>query len=152
MKKRVSEKGPYQVFTIDRSAPIVTGHYSMLDNWDLAPDFPSKEFPESTSLATQLAKRKKHGFFSKLDRFQKKPTDRISIEHPGRQLPTKLTIAERKFLFASKVWNRRTSLSQAQALTPQSVNGKNMIFIRKKCPSTSQHPEMTNARLRIRVA
>ncbi|CAF1053238.1 unnamed protein product [Adineta ricciae] len=83
VKKRVSDKGPYQVFTINRSAPIKTGHYSLLDTWDLQPDFPSKEYPESISLAKQIEKRKKHGLFSKLDRFQKKPTDRISIEHPG---------------------------------------------------------------------
>ncbi|CAF1095780.1 unnamed protein product [Adineta steineri] len=83
VNKHVSEKGPYQVFTLDRSAPIATGHYSLLDQWDLSPDFPSKEYPESTSNLIQIEKRKKHGLFSKLERFQKKPTDRISIEHPG---------------------------------------------------------------------
>ncbi|CAF4379536.1 unnamed protein product, partial [Adineta steineri] len=82
IEKRVSEKGPYQLFTISRSAPISTGHYAVLDTWDLSPDFPSKHFPESTSSVYQLSKNK-HGAFSKLSRFQKKPTDRVSIEHPG---------------------------------------------------------------------
>ncbi|CAF1035654.1 unnamed protein product [Rotaria sordida] len=82
INKRVSEKGPYQLFTLSRSAPISTGHYSVLDTWDLSPDFPSKDYPESTSLTYELAKNK-HGMFSKLNRFQKKPTDRLAIEHPG---------------------------------------------------------------------
>jgi hypothetical protein len=81
--KRVSEKGPYQVFTTSRSAPISTGHYAVLDTWDLSPDFPSKDYPESISLTHEL-KKNKHGTFSKLDRFQKKPTDRLAIEHPGK--------------------------------------------------------------------
>lgn len=82
IRKRVSEKGPYQVFSTSRSAPISTGHYAVLDNWDLSPDFPSKDYPESISLTHELA-RNKHGTFSKLNRFQKKPTDRLAIEHPG---------------------------------------------------------------------
>ncbi|CAF1342278.1 unnamed protein product [Rotaria magnacalcarata] len=83
--KRVSEKGPYQLFTLNRSAPITTGHYAVLDTWDLSPDFPSKDYPNSISLTHALEKNKKLGVFSKLDRFQKKPTDRIAIEHPGLQ-------------------------------------------------------------------
>ena len=83
INKRVSEKGPYQVFSTSRSAPISTGHYAVLDTWDLSPDFPSKDYPESISLTHELA-RNKHGTFSKLTRFQKKPTDRLAIEHPGR--------------------------------------------------------------------
>ncbi len=83
IKKRVSEKGPYQIFTVSRSAPISTGHYAVLDTWDLSPDFPSKDYPESISLTHEL-KKNKHGTFSKLDRFQKKPTDRLAIEHPGK--------------------------------------------------------------------
>lgn len=55
----------------------------MLDTWDLSPDFPSKQYPESISLSGLLAKNR-HGKFSKLDRFQKKPTDRLAIEHPGK--------------------------------------------------------------------
>lgn len=82
IEKRVSEKGPYQVFTVSRSAPINTGHYAVLDTWDLSPDFPSKDYPESISLSGLLAKNRL-GKFSKLDRFQKKPTDRLAIEHPG---------------------------------------------------------------------
>ncbi|CAF0783377.1 unnamed protein product [Adineta ricciae] len=82
LEKRVSEKGPYQLFTTSRSAPISTGHHAVLDRWDLSPDFPSKNFPESIS-STYLLTKTKHGTFSKLSRFQKKPTDRISIDHPG---------------------------------------------------------------------
>ena len=84
LNKRVGEKGPYQVFTINRSAPIITGHYAVLDTWDLSPDFPSKDYPDSVSFTRQLEKNKISGAFSKLERFQKKPTDRIAIEHPGR--------------------------------------------------------------------
>ncbi len=80
----MGEKGPYQLFTIDRSGPITTGHYASLDTWDLSPDFPSKDFPDSISMARQLEKNKKQGAFSKLTRFQKKPTDRITLEHPGK--------------------------------------------------------------------
>ncbi|CAF0950222.1 unnamed protein product [Rotaria sp. Silwood1] len=83
INKRVSEKGPYQLFTISRSAPIITGHYAVLDTWDLSPDFPSKDYPNSISFTRELEKNKKKGAFSKLDRFQKKPTDRLAIEHPG---------------------------------------------------------------------
>ncbi|CAF3699406.1 unnamed protein product [Rotaria sordida] len=83
INKRVSEKGPYQLFTISRSAPITTGHYAILDTWDLSPDFPSKDYPNSISFTHELEKNKKQGAFSKLDRFQKKPTDRLAIEHPG---------------------------------------------------------------------
>ncbi|CAF4695062.1 unnamed protein product [Rotaria socialis] len=82
INKRVSEKGPYQIFSLDRSAPIATGHYAVLDTWDLSPDFPSKDYPESTSITHELTKSK-HGTFSKLNRFQKKPTNRLAIEHPG---------------------------------------------------------------------
>ena len=82
LNKRVSEKGPYQVFSINRSAPINTGHYATLDKWDLSPDFPSKDFPDSISFARQLEKNK-NGTFSKLTRFPKKPSDRITNEHPG---------------------------------------------------------------------
>lgn len=89
INKRVGEKGPYQVFTINRSAPIKTGHYAVGDQYDLSPDFPSKDFPESISLARQLEQNKKQGEFSKLARFQKKPTDRIAIEHPGKYLLNK---------------------------------------------------------------
>jgi hypothetical protein len=85
INKRVSEKGPYQIFTVSRSAPISTGHYAVLDTWDLSPDFPSKDYPESISLTHQLASNK-HGTFSKLNRFLKKPTDRLAIEHPGKYL------------------------------------------------------------------
>ena len=88
INKRVSEKGPYQVFTTSRSAPISTGHYAVLDRWDLSADFPSKDYPESISLTHELAKNK-HGTFSKLSRFQKKPTDRLAIEHPGTQISKK---------------------------------------------------------------
>ncbi len=86
IKKRVSDKGPYQVFTLSRAAPIATGHYSILDRWDLSPDFPSKDYPESITFTKQLEKNKEYGVFGKLNRFQKKPTDRISIEHPGKCL------------------------------------------------------------------
>jgi hypothetical protein len=83
--KRTSEKGPYQVFTKSRSAPINTGHYAVLDTWDLSPDFPSKNYPECISLSGLLDKHDR-GKFSKLTRFQKKPTDRLAIEHPGRSM------------------------------------------------------------------
>ncbi|CAF1155872.1 unnamed protein product [Didymodactylos carnosus] len=85
LNKRVSEKGPYQLFSVSRSAPINTGHYAVLDTWDLREDFPSKNYPESTSSLKQLQhySQAKHGLFSKLSRFQKKPTDRLAIEHPG---------------------------------------------------------------------
>lgn len=83
IKKRTGEKGPYQLFTLNRSAPINTGHYATVDKWDLSPDFPSKDFPDSISLARQLEKNKKQGAFGNLDRFHKKPTDRIAMDHPG---------------------------------------------------------------------
>ena len=88
IKKRVSEKGPYQLFTISRSAPIATGHNTLLDTWDLSPDFPSYDYPNSISFTYELEKNKKKGEFSKLTRFQKKPSDRIAIEHPGRYFQT----------------------------------------------------------------
>ncbi len=84
INKRVGEKGPYQIFTTERSGPITTGHYATLDSWDLSPDFPSKDFPDSISIARQLEKNKKQGAFSKFNRFPKKPTERITLEHPGR--------------------------------------------------------------------
>jgi hypothetical protein len=40
-------------------------------------------------LAHQLEQNKKHGQFSKVNRFQKKPTDRLAIEHPGRYFERK---------------------------------------------------------------
>lgn len=83
VNKRTGTKGPYQIFTIDRSAPINTGHYTILDSWDLSPDFPSKDFPDSISLARQLEKNPKQGEFSKLARFEKKPSNRLAIEYPG---------------------------------------------------------------------
>ncbi len=70
---------------MSRSAPISTGHYAVLDTWDLSPDFPSKDYPECISSTHEL-KKNKHGTFSKLDRFQKKPTYRLAIEHPGRSI------------------------------------------------------------------
>ncbi|CAF1607811.1 unnamed protein product [Didymodactylos carnosus] len=85
INKRVSEKGPYQLFSVSRSAPINTGHYAVLDRWDLRADFPSLDYPESISSLEQLKhySQAKHGLFSKLSRFQKKPTNRLAIEHPG---------------------------------------------------------------------
>ena len=82
LSRHVSEKGPYQVFSLNRSAPIKTGHYALMDSWDLSPDFPSKDFPDSESFARQLEKNK-NGTFSKLTRFPKKPSDRITNEYPG---------------------------------------------------------------------
>ena len=91
--KRTGDKGPYQLFTVNRSAPINTGHYATVDKWDLSPDFPSKDFPDSISLARQLEQNKKQGAFGKLDRFQKKPTDRIAMDHPGKVISSRSTTA-----------------------------------------------------------
>ena len=38
-------------------APIITGHYAALDTWDLSPDFPSKDYPDSVSFARSIRKK-----------------------------------------------------------------------------------------------
>jgi len=43
---------------VSRSAPISTGHYAVLDTWDLSPDFPSKDYPECISSTHELKKNK----------------------------------------------------------------------------------------------
>lgn len=73
---------------MSRSAPIKTGHYAVLDTWDLRADFPSMNYPASIS-SVDMMSQTKQGRFGKLDRFQKKATDRLGIEHPGLSMKTR---------------------------------------------------------------
>lgn len=150
--KRVGEKGPYQLFTINRSAPIATGHYAVLDTWDLSPDFPSKDFPNSVSFTHELEKNKKQGAFGKFERFPKKPSDRIAIDNPG------IIVQEMKqemiftiFFIQFKVFNQKMLISQDPVLMIQLVHGNQLIFIRNIFHLILHQQEMINVHLLILV-
>nr|XP_003220227.1 PREDICTED: lymphocyte expansion molecule [Anolis carolinensis] len=73
LKRMVSKKGPYEIFTGDRSKPIKCGHY--------ATDKKSIELSRSkvrSFLEEMMTKEKrKHGVFGNLARFPKYPSERI---------------------------------------------------------------------------
>ena len=78
LKKRVSTRGPYDVFSENRSAPIKTGHY--------AEDTDNKLGPgqyEKTATIDELKKAQyvKHGKFGKIAQYPTVGGDRLSIEH-----------------------------------------------------------------------
>ncbi|XP_042525626.1 lymphocyte expansion molecule [Dipodomys spectabilis] len=72
LEKATTARGPYDIFSGDRSKPLPYGHYSVQKKKPKEPsDF--KSFLEELNSCCH----KKHGVFSKMPRFPKTPTERI---------------------------------------------------------------------------
>ncbi|XP_048207359.1 lymphocyte expansion molecule [Perognathus longimembris pacificus] len=112
LEKTTSTRGPYDIFSGDRSKPLPYGHYSVQKKKPMEPtNF--KSFLEDLNSGPH----KKHGIFSKLPRYPKTPTERIywttisqcprnpATSGPGFWLPRETTMKHVNpppFLLAAK--------------------------------------------------
>ena len=78
INKKVSNRGPYDVFSENRSAPVKWGHYAM--------DLEKKLGPGQYNIPSFVDNLKdyahaKHGKFGKLEQYPALSGDRLSTEH-----------------------------------------------------------------------
>lgn len=82
IKKQVSKRGPYDLFSINRSDAPKTGHYTNGTKWNLGPgQYEIPSFVEDMSNTTN----KTRGKFSKLRQYPERSGERICIEHTALQ-------------------------------------------------------------------
>lgn len=78
----MSNRGPYDVFSLNRSDAPITGHYTKVIKWNLGPG--QYNIPSLTDDLVNYSKEK-HGKFGKIAQYPKFSGDRISIEHTSLQ-------------------------------------------------------------------
>lgn len=82
MKKKVSKRGPYDLFSINRSDPPKTGHFTKVTKWNLGPgQYSIPSFVDDQNSYNKV----KHGKFGKIDQYPVHSGDRLSIEHTSLQ-------------------------------------------------------------------
>jgi hypothetical protein len=82
IKKKVSNRGPYDLFSLDRSDAPKTGHYTKVVKWNLGPG--QYNIPSFTDDLVNYSKGK-HGKFGKIAQYPVHSGDRLSIEHTSLQ-------------------------------------------------------------------
>lgn len=82
IKKKVSNRGPYDVFSSNRTDPVKTGHYTKVMKWNLGPG--QYNIPSLTDDLVDYSKEK-HGKFGKIAQYPKISGDRLSINYTSLQ-------------------------------------------------------------------
>ncbi|KAK1795893.1 hypothetical protein P4O66_008997, partial [Electrophorus voltai] len=78
LSRRVSKRGPYDLFTGPRDSPISCGYFAVPRRVNLDPGEYTKEMPKFGE-NLQRPEKKRHGVFSKMEQYPTVPTERLLL-------------------------------------------------------------------------